>query len=174
MKAMMRLVVASFVAAIVTVGATPADVKKSPKTAEKAASASGTLELNGKSIPIRNAVAITQPAHYGTGSDYLVVLGAAPAAANAIAAAKSLDEVRDKGTKGMTGVIALLREGLDPWVELRDPSVKGQAGVTASFVPTARTADRIAGKVTGQTEYNAKPVKFNITFDAPVIRKLVK
>jgi hypothetical protein len=178
MKVIMRLVVASFVAAIVvTVAATPANVKASPKqkTSEKAGSASGTFELSGNSIPIRYAVAFTRPAHdHPGGFDFLVLLSAGPAAAKAIAEAKSLDDVRDDGTKGMTGLVALIREGLDPWVELRDPTVVGQSGVTASFVPTATTADRIAGKLSGQTDYNGKPVKFDVTFDAPVIRRLPK
>lgn len=178
MKAIMRLVVASFVAAIVvTAAATPANVKEPPKqkTSEKAGSASGTFELSGGSIPIRHAVAVTRPAHdHPGGFDFLVLLSAGPVAAEAIGGAKSMDDVRADGTKHMTGVVALIRQGLDPWVELRHPTVAGQVGVTASFVPTATTADRIAGRLSGQTDHNGKPVKFDVTFDAPVIRRLPK
>lgn len=179
MKVMMRLVVASFVAAIlaVSVAATPAKVKESPKQKEpqSADSASGTLEFSGSSIPIRYAVAVTRPARYQAGGfDFLVLLSERPVAAEVIAGATSLDGVGADGPKGMTGLVALLREGLDPWVEIRHPTVVGQSGVTASFVPTATTTDRIAGKLTGETEYNGKPVKFNVTFDAPVMKRLPK
>lgn len=177
MKVVMRLVVVWFVAAMVTVAAAPGSVKEpaKQKKSENAGSASGTFELGGKSIPLRYAVAVTRPAHDESGGfEFLVLLSVAPVAGEGIAAAKSMDDVRADGTKVMTGLVALLRKGLDPWVEIRHATVTGQSGVTASFVPTTTTADRIAGRVSGQTEHNGKPVKFDITFDAPVIRKTPK
>jgi hypothetical protein len=178
-KVMMRLVVASFVAAIlaVTVAATPEKVKESPKQKkpQSAGSASGTLEFSGSSIPIRYAVAVTRPADGQAGGfDFLVLLSEGPVAAEVIAGATSLDSVSADGPKGMTGLVALLREGLDPWVQIRHPTVVGQLGVTAPFSRTTTTTDRIAGKLIGETSRKGKPVKFDVTFDAPVVKRLPK
>jgi hypothetical protein len=144
-------------------------------TAVELGEADGKLVVNGKSLKLSHAVAVSGPDTFdGTKQAFIVLLTPKPIAPASIAAANSVDAIRALVDPGL--VIKIGAEGSEH-ITIRHPKIKGElqtSGLKKTEV-ARMDAQQVVGTVStsgGKDEDmpgDAK-VRYKIAFAAPVVR----
>lgn len=163
---------------------------RSALAATPASSALGQLTVEGKTIPLNHAYAVSGPDTFdGTKEAFMVLLTENPLAPDAIRQADSFDELGEKGIRSLLDSGLLLKIGADKGyhVTIRHPALKGselqKSGFSglriATLGPDRVSATFASSSGMGKSEGDGgleeivpnRAVRFKVTFDAPVARR---